>query len=253
MSIKQNLGRVASPTLHVTALFTMSVFVAIITMSYLFKVEIVAKGIGKVVPLGRVQVVQPEFGGQIAAIHVQSGTEVAQGQLLIELDTTNEQAEVNTLKAEKARLQSEQARIETVVTLLPDAQKISRAMIVQTVSNFRARVAAQADKYHEEQARLLKAELTELADTLAQIDARIVANRKSEDVTRAGIARVESDIETQQERLSVTQALLDKGTTSRSRYLDVLDGFTQNTCKQSLAKRSSNPSKRVMRVWQSHG
>ncbi len=85
MSIKQNLGRVASPTLHVTALFTMSVFVAIITMSYLFKVEIVAKGIGKVVPLGRVQVVQPEFGGQIAAIHVQSGTEVAQGQLLIEL------------------------------------------------------------------------------------------------------------------------------------------------------------------------
>ena len=50
-------GPVGSPTLHATILFTISVFVAILTMSYLFKVEIVAKGIGKVVPLGRVGVI----------------------------------------------------------------------------------------------------------------------------------------------------------------------------------------------------
>lgn len=101
---RETSTQVASPTLHATILFTITVFVAIVVMSYLFRVEIVAKGIGKVVPLGRVQVVQPEFGGQVAAIHVRDGVRVEKGQLLVELDATNTQAEVNKLDAEQARL-----------------------------------------------------------------------------------------------------------------------------------------------------
>jgi hemolysin D len=226
MSIRHNHGRVASPTLHATALFTIGVFVACVAMAYLFKVEIVAKGIGKVVPLGRVQVVQPEFAGQITAIHVENGMEVSRGDLLIELDPTNDQAEVNTLMAEKSRLESERQRIGTVVGLLPKAEGISRRIIAETVSAFEE-LGNLVDNYHQEQASLLAAELEELSDTLAQIDARIEANRKSEDVTRAGIARSDSAILTQQERLDVTKALLEKGTTSRSTYLDVLDGFNR--------------------------
>ncbi|MGJ8597161.1 HlyD family type I secretion periplasmic adaptor subunit [Sulfitobacter sp.] len=226
MSIKHHHGRVASPTLHATAFFTVGVFVACVTMSYFFKVEIVAKGIGKIVPLGRVQVVQPEFGGQITAIHVKNGMAVARGELLIQLDPTNDQAEVNTLTAEKSRLESERQRIATVVRLLPDAQDISQQIIARSVSEFQA-LGNPLDDYHQEQANLLAAELEELSDTLAQIDSRITANRKSEDVTRAGIARSDSAITTQQERLDVTKALLDKGTTSRAVYLDVLDGFNR--------------------------
>ncbi len=217
---------VASPTLHATALFTMSVFVACLVMSFVFKVEIVAKGIGKVVPVGRVQVVQPEFKGQIVAIHVQNGAEVTKGALLIELDRTNDQAEVNTLTSERSRLESERHRIETVVSMLAQTSKLSQEGIQAQVAGFRSLGQAQ-DAYHKEQANLLAAELEELSNRLAQIDARIEANRRSEAVTRAGIARAESAIVTQQERLSIAKELLEKGTASRASYLDVLDGFNR--------------------------
>ena len=52
--------RVASPTVHVTILFTIAVFVAVIVLSFVFRVEVVARGEGRVVPISRVQVVQPE-------------------------------------------------------------------------------------------------------------------------------------------------------------------------------------------------
>ena len=213
--------------IHATSIFTMSVLLAIIAMSYLFKVEIVAKGVGKVIPIGRVQVIQPEFSGQISAIHVQNGTEVRKDQLLVSLDSTNYQAEVNTLLAEKSRLLSERARISTVVKLLPLANDFTEEIISDAVAVFQTTANINTNDYHQEQTLLLAAELQELSDNINQIDARIEANRKSEDVTRAGIARAESAIVIQQERLEVTKALLNKGTTSRATYLDVLDGFNR--------------------------
>ena len=78
--------KITSPTLHATILFTISVFVAILAMSFLFKFEVVARGEGRIVPISRVQVVQPEFAGRIVAIHVRNGMTVDEGNILVELD-----------------------------------------------------------------------------------------------------------------------------------------------------------------------
>ncbi|XAT58969.1 biotin/lipoyl-binding protein [Rhodobacteraceae bacterium IMCC1335] len=77
-----------SPTLHLTIWFTITVFVTLIALSCVFKVEVVARGQGRVVPISRVQVVQPEFDGKVTAIHVRNGDEVIKGDVLVELDTT---------------------------------------------------------------------------------------------------------------------------------------------------------------------
>ena len=39
--------RVASPTLHATILFSIAVFIAVLVMSFVFKVEVVARGQGR--------------------------------------------------------------------------------------------------------------------------------------------------------------------------------------------------------------
>lgn len=220
----QNVG---SPTLHATIVFTISVFVAILVMSYVFKVEIVAKGIGKVVPLGRVQIVQPEFGGQLQAIHVRDGMRVAKGDIVIELDPTNAQSALNTLEAEEARLEIERLRIETVLSVLLSPGKLDTLEIEASVARFDEHVSQAASNFFLEQSALLSAELTELRDALTQVDARIQANEKSKDVTLAVIARIEAALETQQERLETARSLLEKGTASRASYLDVLDGYNR--------------------------
>lgn len=61
--------------------------------SYLGKVDEVAVARGKVIPDGRVKVIQPLETGVIKAIHVQEGQMVKKGQLLIELDPTILQAD----------------------------------------------------------------------------------------------------------------------------------------------------------------
>ncbi|WP_299673518.1 HlyD family type I secretion periplasmic adaptor subunit [uncultured Roseobacter sp.] len=218
---------VGSPTLHATVLFTLSVFVAILVMSYVLKVEIVAKGTGKVVPLGRVQVVQPEFAGQLRAIHVRDGIRVQKGDVVIELDPTKAQSELNTLQAERKRLEIERLRIETVLAALPARDHLEDAAIAAHVARFQTHAPEAQSSFFREQSDLLRAELVELRDALAQVETRLEANAKSKAVTRAGIGRIDAALETQEERLETVQSLLEKGTASRANYLDVLDGFNR--------------------------
>ena len=73
-------------------LLTISAFI----WSYFGKVDEVAVARGKVIPDGRVKVIQPMETGVIKAIHVQEGQMVKEGQLLIELDPTIKQADVES-------------------------------------------------------------------------------------------------------------------------------------------------------------
>lgn len=61
---------------------------------------------------------------------------------------------------------------------------------------------------------------------MSQIAARMVSNNQSVSATQANIARIEAAIAIQTERLEVAQNLLDRGTSSRSAFLDVQDTFT---------------------------
>ena len=70
--------------------------VAVSLWSYFGKVDEVAVARGKVIPDGMVKVIQPRETGVIKAIHVVEGQRVKEGDLLIELDPTITQAEVES-------------------------------------------------------------------------------------------------------------------------------------------------------------
>ena len=72
----------------------------------------VTRAPGRVVPYARVQIVQSEEGGPIAAIHVREGDLVRKGQLLVELDRVKLDAGVAEARANLAALESRMARIE---------------------------------------------------------------------------------------------------------------------------------------------
>lgn len=76
----------------VILILTISAFI----WSYFGKVDEVAVARGKVIPDGRVKVIQPMETGVIRAIHVQDGQLVKEGQLLIELDPTIKQADAES-------------------------------------------------------------------------------------------------------------------------------------------------------------
>src|SRR4030042_1250111 len=72
------------------------VMVAAFLWSYFGKVDEEVVTRGKVIPDGMVKVIQPRETGVIRAIHVVEGQKVKKGDLLIELDPTMSQAEVES-------------------------------------------------------------------------------------------------------------------------------------------------------------
>lgn len=74
-----------------------SILITAIIWSILGKVDEVAIAHGKVAPDGRIKVVQPIEEGIITAIHVQEGQKVSEGQLLIELDSSIKQVDMEGL------------------------------------------------------------------------------------------------------------------------------------------------------------
>lgn len=211
--------RVGSPTLHSTIGFTISVFIAIIVMAIVFKVEVVATGLGKVVPISRVQLVQPEFGGQVMSIHVRNGDTVASGDVLIELNQTDAIAELETLTAEMDRLRIEGARLGRMLDALGSEDN---DLVTMT---FNPPAGLESHPYFHEQSRLLRAEYQDFRAALAQIQTRRETNRSSIAVSEATAARVEAAIETRRERMVTTQRLMEQGTTARSTWLEMLEGF----------------------------
>lgn len=225
MSMNSEPLKITSPTLHATILFTLSVFVALLIMACVLKVEVVARGQGKVVPVSRVQVVEPEFAGKIKAINVRNGDTVQKGESVIVLDDTDARAEVNTIRSEVARLHIERARITALIEGIDGLEIAKREFSDKTVDRF----AATADSEHNfypEQLSLLRAEIADLQVAMSQAAAQIESNHQSVSVTQANIERVEAGLEIHRERLEIAQDLIDRGVSNRAAFLDTQEAFT---------------------------
>jgi hemolysin D len=144
--------------------------------------DIVAVAPGKLVPNARVKVIQPAVTGVVRSILVHDGMRVEAGQLLMELDPT--QAEADTGKATAARIDAKLtvARSEAVlraqsenkrpiVARVPDApedrQKQTQDSADGFYNEYRAKVASLEAELFKRQAELAttNAEINKLAKT----------------------------------------------------------------------------------------
>jgi hemolysin D len=85
-----------SPLRRLLIWLILIIVIATAVWSYLGQVEIVAVARGKVIPDGRLKVLQPMEEGVVKAIHVADGQRVKAGQVLIELDPTLKGADVQS-------------------------------------------------------------------------------------------------------------------------------------------------------------
>lgn len=77
-----------------------SLFTIALIWSCLGRVDIVASAEGKIIPSGRVKLVQPLTKGFVKAIHVKEGQYVKEGQVLVELDRTSTAADQSRIEKE---------------------------------------------------------------------------------------------------------------------------------------------------------
>src|SRR4029453_1186833 len=84
----------ASPIKQTLSWLICAMFAAVLAWSWFAKLDINAVAPGRIQTSGRSKIIQPLEPGKVKAIFAQNGAVVKEGDLLIELDSTETQAEL---------------------------------------------------------------------------------------------------------------------------------------------------------------
>lgn len=104
-----------SPTLHFSILLVILSFSALLVFSVIMKVEIVATGLGKAIPVERIPSAQAEISGVVTSINMRSGDVVNAGDVVLELDTTQTMSNRHQAKTELERLGKRHRNLQAVL------------------------------------------------------------------------------------------------------------------------------------------
>jgi len=181
----------------------MLVFASAVTWSALSQVDIVAVASGKIIPSGHSKTIQPFETGVIAAIHVQDGQAVKQGEVLIELDATQNRADRDRATSEYRAALVEAARLHALIaghsTFIAPGDADPEFVLLQQ--------------------QLLR---DQTAEYTARVDAarHLIGQRQAAvDATKDNLRRLEATVPMENERAAAYRALLAQQYVSKMDYL----------------------------------
>jgi membrane fusion protein, hemolysin D len=202
-----------------------AVFVLALAWACLGSVDIVATAPGKIIPSGRVKVIQPFEIGVVRAIEVHDGDTVKQGQVLVELDPTINKAEWDHLKSDLVAAQLDVARLKAALAggadPLADFHPPADASPALVASE-RQYLVSQVSEHHAKIAAL----------------GRQLTQKEAERATAAAtIAKIEALVPLLQAQVDVRKTLYEHETGSRLVYLQTLQLLVEQ--QQELAVQKS--------------
>ena len=188
------------------------VAVALIWM-WFGRFDVIAIAQGKIQPPGRVKIVQPLETGKVRRIAVMNGAPVAEGDILVELDSEEARADVDALEA---------------MTRALEAEIIRRGVALQRMASQESSRSVTAPVWPESVPALIRQrEEAVLAADLAQIDALIAAIDAQIGQKKSERARLEATIVAQsilvrtlQDRVDMRETLATSGSGSKASLID---------------------------------
>ena len=179
-------------------------------------VDIVASAHGKIVPSGRVKLIQPLETGVVRAIHIHDGQSVKAGDVLIELDPTLTTAEQEHIRSDLVAAQLDIARLRAALSDSDNPQ-----------SAFQPPSGASSDLVAMQRGFLIK-QVEENRAKLAGLD-RQRAQKEAERATIAAtIQKLEATAPLIQQRVDIRKYLADKELGSKLTYLETVQQLTEN-------------------------
>jgi hemolysin D len=179
-------------------------------------VDIVASASGKIVPSGRVKLIQPFETGVVRAIHIRDGQSVKAGDVLIELDPTMTAAEQGHIRSDLIAAQLDIARLRAALSDSDNPENLFQAP------------AGASPALVNMQRKFLAQQIDEHRAKLAALD-RQRAQKEAERATIAAtIAKLDASGPLIQQRVDIRKYLADKELGSKLAYLEIQQLLTEN-------------------------
>jgi hemolysin D len=134
------------------------------------RVDVVVTARGKVIPVGEVKTVQPLSTGVVRAIHVEPGDFVEQGQVLMEIDPSDIDPELESMKADLSQVELEVVRIEALLNDEPFSPP---------EGTYDERQLRMQQEIYDSARRRLRQQIRVKNEELGQTTERLAATRKS--------------------------------------------------------------------------
>jgi len=200
------IGRAISVT--IIALFCLALVWASVG-----RVDIVASASGKIIPSGRVKLIQPfETGVQT----------VEAGDVLIELDPTMTAAEQEHIRSDLIAAQLDVARLRAALSNSDNPQGV-----FQPPANASVELVAMQRQY-------LATQTEEYRARIASLDRQRAQKAAERDTIAATIAKLQADEPIIRQRVDIRKALVEKELVSRITYLETLQQLTENEQDQAI-------------------
>jgi hemolysin D len=193
-----------------------ALFVLALVWSVFGHVDIVASATGRVVPSGRVKLIQPFETGVIRAIHVRDGQKVKDGDVLIELDPTMTAAEQEHIRSDLIAAQLDVARLRAALKDGDNPQ-----------ADFRPPPGASADQIAMER-QFLTRQTEEYRAKISSLDRQRAQKEAERDTIAATISKLEADEPIIRQRVDIRKNLADRELGSKLTYLEILQLLTEN-------------------------
>lgn len=197
----------------------MAFFCIAVLWAFLSEIDIVATAQGKIVPSGRVKVIQPVEIGVVRAIHVSEGQGVSAGELLIELDPTSTQADVERLEQEFQAAQLDAARYHELqrLSVIEDPKDNELPSLVRAVDA--ALLSRVADKEIALQEQRLNSEWNEHLARIAALSSSVTSREADLAATRAEVKKRARTLPLITRRVKALEPLVKKQLVAEQEWL----------------------------------
>ncbi len=201
---------------HVAFLWIICAFVlGALVWAYFGRIDIVAAAQGKLQPTGRVKVVEPMETGRVENIRVANGALVKAGDILVELDRSTAEAEVEGARAELASTQAEILRREAAL-VATEAYRVNSPPKIDWPDDV-------APALRERELRVLAADFSQLAANQASFDAEAAQKAAERDKLAETIATQKNLVATLKERVDMRAKLVEEKAGAKAAVIDATE------------------------------
>ena len=177
-----------------------------VTWACIGKVDIIAVANGQLIPAGKVKVIQPLEIGVVKRIAVTEGDNVRRGDVLVELDPTTTEADLDRIARDLM-----QARL--------DAARLS-AQLADDEKRFHCVPRTPTPELVASEHRQLLTELAQHRAKLDGIDQQIKAKTAERDEAQANVQKIDATLPLLQEKVSMYKQLADQKLTSNVNLIE---------------------------------
>jgi hemolysin D len=220
------------PAPRIVAITISALLAATLSWAALSKVDTYATAPGKVIPKGRVQVIQAEETSRVSAIYVKDGQHVQMGDPLIDLDNTETDADTKRIKSDLMSAQVEAARSRALL----DAVDHGGLPILEPIA-----MLSPGMRITEE--RVLNGTISDVRSNQAKLRADIAQARASKAQVAEEILKIEKTLPIEERKEEDYAQLIKRGFVGKHDYYNEQQAVIQQ--RQDLSEQRAKASELV--------